>query len=80
MNKDHLNGNNESDINIDEREEYSEEINEDGEEMAKKKTKSGRTKKVAYVRGHFRKVGKKKVYVQPHYRNAPRPAKKKRKR
>jgi len=44
------------------------------EEMPTKK------KKLKYVRGHYRKIGNKKVYVKPHYRNVSNPEKKKAKK
>jgi len=62
MKSDTNNRYNESDINIEKRE-------ESGDTMARKK--------VTYVRGHYKKVGKKKVHVKAHYRNVPNPAKKK---
>jgi trehalose-6-phosphatase len=48
------------------------------------KEKMVKQKKITYVRGHYRKVGNKKIRVKPHYRNVPNPekerAKKKRRR
>lgn len=36
--------------------------------------------KATFVRGHYRRVNGKRVYVRPHYRNKPNPARRKRKK
>lgn len=37
-------------------------------------------KKLKYIMGHYRKIGNKKVYVKPYYRNVSNPEKKKAKK
>ena len=35
--------------------------------------------KATFVKGHYRRVNGKRVYVRPHYRNKPNPARKRKK-